>query len=178
MGGWAAFAHFGGRFGASGISRRARVPEPVVLQIVWFLGPIRALLETLRANLSAKLQVGVVSEFRGKVPAHVPQLEPSTLLWWPRGELASRIQVEVHGVRTLLHLGIVQGIRSILVATALAAVGLGVATALAIPPLGAATRGRRRRPRSPSLGSVDRVLEVRDGVVIEWERRSAEALLH
>ena len=110
-------------------------PRPLVPQIVWFLGPIRALLETLRANLSTKLQVGVVREFPGKVPAHVLQLEPSTLPWWPRGELASRIQVEVHGVRTLLHLGVVQGIRSILVATALAAAALGVATALAIPSL-------------------------------------------
>jgi len=111
-------------------------PSLSVTQIVWllvFLGLVRAVSETIRANLSAKLQLGVVREFRGKVLAHVLCLEPSTLLQWPRGELASRIQVEVHGVRTLLHLGVAQGIRSIVVATALASVALGVDTALAIP---------------------------------------------
>lgn len=54
---------------------------------------------------------------------------------WPRGELASRIQVEVYGARALLHLGLAQGIRSVLVATALAIVALWVDTALAIPGL-------------------------------------------
>jgi len=109
-----------------------------VTQIVWLLvllGLVRAVSETIRANLGAKLQLSVVREFRGKVLAHVLRLEPSTLLQWPRGELASRIQVEVHGVRTLLHLGVAQGIRSILVATALASVALEVDTALAIPGL-------------------------------------------
>ncbi len=48
---------------------------------------------------------------------------------------ASRVQVEVHGVRTLHHLGFSQGIQSILVATALAIVALRVDTALAIPGL-------------------------------------------
>ena len=61
--------------------------------------------------------------------------EPRTLLYWPRQELASGIQVEVHGVRTLRHLGVAQGIWSILVATALATVALRVDTTLAIPGL-------------------------------------------
>jgi ABC-type multidrug transport system fused ATPase/permease subunit len=113
-------------------------PTLSVTEIVWLLvllGLVRALSETVRANLSAKLQLRIVPEFRGKVLGHVLRLEPSTLLRWPRGELASRIQVEVHGVRTLLHLGVAQGIRSILVATALATVALRVDTALAIPGL-------------------------------------------
>ena len=113
-------------------------PSVSVIQIVWILvllGLIRAVSETIRANMSARLQLSVVQEFRGKVLAHVLRLEPSTLLQWPRGELASRIQVEVHGVRTFLHLGVAQGIRSIIVATALAGVALGVDTALAIPGL-------------------------------------------
>jgi ATP-binding cassette subfamily B protein len=113
-------------------------PNLSVTQIVWLLvvlGVVRSLSETLRANLASKLQLGIVREFRGKVLSHVLGLEPSTLLAWPRGELASRIQVEVHGVRTLLHLGVSQGIRSILVATALASVALRVDTTLAIPGL-------------------------------------------
>ena len=112
--------------------------SPSVTQIVWLLvslGLLRAVSETIRAHLGAKLQLSVVREFRGKVLAHVLRLEPSTLLQWPRGELASRIQVEVHGVRTLLHLGVAQGIRSIVVATALASVALEVDTRLAIPGL-------------------------------------------
>jgi len=114
------------------------VPSLSVAQIVWLLvllGVARAFSETVRTHLTARLQLGVTREFRGKVLAHVLRLEPSALLRWPRGELASRIQVEVHGVRTLLHLGIAQGIRSILVATALATVALRVDTTLAIPGL-------------------------------------------
>ena len=113
-------------------------PTLSVTQIVWLLvllGLVRALSETARANLTSKLQLRVIKEFRGKLLSHVLQLEPSTLHRWPRGELASRIQVEVHGVRTLLHLGVTQGIRSTLVATGLAIVALRVDTALAIPGL-------------------------------------------
>jgi ABC-type multidrug transport system fused ATPase/permease subunit len=113
-------------------------PSLSATQIVWLLvllGLVSAISETIRAQLSARLQLRVVREFRGKVLAHVLSLEPTTLFRWPRGELASRIQVEVHGVRTLLHLGVIQGIRSTLVATALAIVALRVDTALAIPGL-------------------------------------------
>jgi subfamily B ATP-binding cassette protein MsbA len=127
-----------GNSGSEVTSGALQVPGLSVAQIVWLLvalGLLRAVSETVRANLSAKLQLGVVREFRGKVLAHVLRLEPTTLLRWPSGELASRIQVEVHGVRTLLHLGVSQGIRSIVVATALASVALGVDTALAIPGL-------------------------------------------
>ncbi len=109
-----------------------------VAQIVWLLvllGVLRALSETVRTRLSAALQLDVVREFRGKVLSHVLRLEPQTLLRWPPGELASRIQVEVHGVRALLHMGLSQGIRSVLVATALASVALRVDTGLAIPGL-------------------------------------------
>jgi ABC-type multidrug transport system fused ATPase/permease subunit len=114
------------------------LPDLSVTQIVWLLvllGLVRAFSETVRANLSATLQLSVIREFRGKVLAHVLRAEPSTLLRWPSGELASRIQVEVHGVRTFLHMGVTQGIRSILMATALASVALAVDSALAIPGL-------------------------------------------
>ena len=113
-------------------------PGLSVIQIVCLLvglGVLRALSETLRTHLASKLQLGVIREFRGKLSTHVLALEPSKLLAWPRGELASRIQVEVHGVRIFLHLGVGQGIRSMLVATALASVALRVDTALAIPGL-------------------------------------------
>jgi len=113
-------------------------PRLSLTQIVWllvFAGVVRALAETARANLAARLQLSVIREFRGKLLSHVLRLEPFALLRWPVGELASRIQVEVHGVRTLLQLGVTQGIRSLLVATALATVALRVDTALAIPGL-------------------------------------------
>ena len=57
-------------------------------EIVWLLvliGLLRALAETLRTNLSAKLQLRIVREFRGKVLGHVLRLEPSTLLRGPPG---------------------------------------------------------------------------------------------
>jgi ABC-type multidrug transport system fused ATPase/permease subunit len=114
------------------------IPSLSVPQIVGLLvglGVLRALSETLRTHLSSKLQIGVIREFRGKLLAHALALEPSRLLAWPRGELSSRIQVEVHGVRVFLHMGVGQGIRSVLVATALASVALRVDTALAIPGL-------------------------------------------
>lgn len=157
-------------------------PSLGVTQIVWLLvvlGALRALSETLRTNLAARLQLGVVREFRGKLLAHVLELEPSKLLAWPRGELASRIQVEVHGVRTLLHLGVGQGIRSILLATALASVALGVDTALAIPgllvlPLAVliiilAARPARRLQRelfSAESSVVARTAEAIDGAAV------------
>ncbi len=114
------------------------IPSLAVTQIVWLLvglGVLRALSETVRTHLASRLQLGIIREFRGKLLRHALALEPSTLLAWPRGELSSRIQVEVHGVRILLHLGVGQGIRSILVATALASVALRVDTALATPGL-------------------------------------------
>jgi ABC-type multidrug transport system fused ATPase/permease subunit len=129
---------FEGKLGAETSSGALAIPSLSVAQIVWLLvglGALRALSETLRTHLAARLQLGVIREFRGKLLGHVLALEPSKLLAWPRGELASRIQVEVHGVRTLLHLGVGQGIRSVLVATALASVALRVDTALAIPGL-------------------------------------------
>jgi len=99
------------------------------------LGLARAAAETGRAHLTTRLQLGLVYEFRGKILSHVLRVEPGNLAAWPPGELASRIQVEVHGVRALLHFGVIQGIRSILVATALAIVAIRVDSALAIPGL-------------------------------------------
>ena len=99
------------------------------------LGLARALAETARSRLASRFQLGVVREFRGKILGHVLSLGPATLARWAPGKLASRIQVEVHGVRVLLQVGLAHGIRSILVATALATVALRVDTALAIPGL-------------------------------------------
>lgn len=127
-----------GNSGAGSALGTLPIPSLSVTQIVWLLvalGVLRALSETLRTHLASRLQLGVIREFRGKLLRHVLALEPSKLLAWRRGELSSRIQVEVHGVRILLHLGIGQGIRSVLVATALASVALRVDTALAIPGL-------------------------------------------
>jgi ABC-type multidrug transport system fused ATPase/permease subunit len=119
----------------------ADAPGPSMLsatEIAWFLvalGAARALAETARASLSSRLQLRIIREFRGIVLAHVLRLEPSVLMRWSPGELASRIQVEVHGVRTLLHLGVAQAVRSLVLATALATVALRVDTALAMPGL-------------------------------------------
>ncbi len=144
-----------------------------------FLGLFRALSETARAHLSSRLQLSVVREIRGKVLGHVLRLEPLTLLQWPQGEIASRVQVEVHGVRTLLHLGFAQGIRSILLATALAIVALRVDTALAIPglivlPLAVAVIAVGARParklQRELLGAESRVVadsaEAIDGAAV------------
>lgn len=106
-----------------------------IAALLVFLGLLRAVAESSRTHFAARFQLGVVREFRGKILAHALSLEPATLADWPPGELASRIQVEVHGVRTLLHMGVAHGIRSILVATALAIVALRVDTALATPGL-------------------------------------------
>lgn len=65
-------------------------PAPSVAQIVWLLvllSLVRALSETARANLTSKLQLGVVPEFRGKVLSHVLRLEPSTFSAGPAGSL-------------------------------------------------------------------------------------------
>ncbi|MGB5267621.1 MAG: ABC transporter transmembrane domain-containing protein, partial [Polyangiales bacterium] len=127
-----------GNSGAGGAFGTLPIPSLSVPQIVGLLvglGLLRAFSETVRTHLASKLQLGVIREFRGNLLAHVLALEPSKLLTWPRGELSSRIQVEVHGVRIFLHLGVGQGIRSVLMATALASVALRVDTALAIPGL-------------------------------------------
>ena len=68
------------------------------------IGALRALTETVRVNLTAKAQPGIVLEFRAELLRHLLDLEPVVLLRWPPGELASRIQVEVHGIRMLLQL--------------------------------------------------------------------------
>ena len=107
-------------------------------QIAWLLvllGVVRAISEAARAHLTARLQLAVMREFRGKILAQALALDPLERGRWPHGELASRVQIEVHGVRMLLQLGFGQGIRSILVATALAMVALKVDASLATPGL-------------------------------------------
>ena len=74
----------------------------VVAGALVLLGALRALAETVRVNLTAKAQLGIVREFRAELLRHLLDLEPVVLLRWPPGELASRIQVEVHGIRMLL----------------------------------------------------------------------------
>ncbi|MEM7137141.1 MAG: ABC transporter ATP-binding protein [Myxococcota bacterium] len=100
-----------------------------------FLGLTRAIFDLLRIRTSTALQLGVVREIRGKLLQHVLRISASALRTYPSGELASRVQVEVHGVRLLLYLGLSQGLRSLLVVTALATLALRVDTALAIPAL-------------------------------------------
>lgn len=99
------------------------------------LGMIRALSEAGSAHVAARFQFGVIREFRGKILARVLSLEPAALAMWPAGELASRVQVEIHGVRSLLHWGVIQGIRGILMAIALATVAIQVDSRLATPGL-------------------------------------------
>jgi ABC-type multidrug transport system fused ATPase/permease subunit len=99
------------------------------------LGLLAAAAEAGRTYLSARFQAGLVREFRGKILGHLLAAEPAALAGWPPGELASRVQVEIHGVRSLLHLGVIQGIRGIVVATALAIVAIKVDSRLATPGL-------------------------------------------
>ena len=99
------------------------------------LGLIRTLAETASAFSAARLQLGVVRDMRGKVLRQVLALPEAQRARWPSGELASRVQVEVHGLRALLSLGLTQGIRGLALATALATVALRVDSELATPGL-------------------------------------------
>ncbi len=105
----------------------------IVIALV-LIGALRALTETVRVNLTAKAQPGIVREFTAELLRHLLDLEPVVLLRWPPGELASRIQVEVHGIRMLLQL-VHPGHPEHVVVTALATMALGVDTTLAIPGL-------------------------------------------
>ncbi len=115
--------------------RLANLSLPQIAIALVLLSLVRSLAETSRAFIGSKLQLTVVREIRGKVLAHVLALPAASLARWPSGELASRVQVEVHGVRSLLNLGLTQGIQGVAVATALAIVALQVDTTLAIPGL-------------------------------------------
>lgn len=106
-----------------------------IVLIIASLALVRGLSDTARAHFASRLQLGVTRELRGKVLEHVLRLPPLALARWPPGELASRIQVEVHGVRALLHVGLGQGVRSLLMATALAVIAIRVDSTLAIPGL-------------------------------------------
>jgi len=81
------------------------LPGLYAAEIAWLLvlrGLVRVVSEAIRAKLSAWLQLSAVREFRGKLLGHLLRLERSSLLCRPRGDLASRIQVEIHWLRTLL----------------------------------------------------------------------------
>ncbi|MGB9339762.1 MAG: hypothetical protein WCB63_11005, partial [Polyangiales bacterium] len=61
---------FEGKLGAETSSGALAIPSLSVAQIVWLLvglGALRALSETLRTHLAARLQLGVIREFRGKL---------------------------------------------------------------------------------------------------------------
>ncbi|RLB44917.1 MAG: hypothetical protein DRH30_00015 [Deltaproteobacteria bacterium] len=63
-----------GEWGAQTPPAVLAFPSPSAIQIVrllLFVGLIRALSQALGANLRAKLQLSVVSEFRAKALAHV-----------------------------------------------------------------------------------------------------------
>ena len=133
-------------FGASGLSVSSQAPGgqmATLPSLSWLgiasplvmLGLVRVLPESLRTHLSARLQRGVVFEFRGKISLRIPPAHPAGPATRPPGELASRIQLEVHGVRTVLQLGVTQGMESMGVATALATVAIEVDSALATPGL-------------------------------------------
>jgi ABC-type multidrug transport system fused ATPase/permease subunit len=129
---------FRSEFGAErprGLTQFVGLSVAEIVSALVLLGALRALTETVRVDLTAKAQLGIVQRFRLELLEHLLDREPAVLLRWPPGELASRIQVEVRGIQTLLQLGLIQGIRSTLVATALATVALGVDTTLAIPGL-------------------------------------------
>lgn len=134
------------RFQDAGVSQRSLVDpgqseSPVnlsfgaIVLLLLFLGLLRTGFETARGHVSARLQQSVVFEIRGKILEHVLSLTPAALARWSHGALASRVQVEVHGLRAMLHFGLAQGVRSVLVATALAIVALKVDTTLAISGL-------------------------------------------
>ena len=63
---------------------------------------MRLVSEAIRAKLSAWLQLSAVPEFRGKLVGHLRRFAQSSLLYWPRADLAPRIQVEILSLRTLL----------------------------------------------------------------------------
>lgn len=154
-------------------------------QIAWrlvLLGLVRADSEAIHAKLSAWLEVSVVREFRGKLLGRLLCLEQSSFLGLPRGDLAFRIQVEIHWLRTL-PLGSQPGHSSHTDGYCSGhcwAEGGYYASQPGGPA--AAPGGRRPRVCPPSgqdfLRQADPVLELPDGTVIEWERQTTDARSH
>ena len=96
---------FGGELGGHALHQTLCLPGLYAAQIAWLLvllGLVRVVSEAIRAKLSPWLQLGSVPAFRGKLLGDLLRLEQSSLLCWPRGDLASRVQVEIDWLRTLL----------------------------------------------------------------------------
>lgn len=112
-----------------------RLSLGAIASILVLLAFLRALSETLRSRWAALAQLGVVRELRAHLLNHALSLPARLQQKWTHGELASRIQVEVQGVRGLLYLGLSQGLRNLLLVTSLAIIALRVDSRLAIPGL-------------------------------------------
>lgn len=93
--------------------------------------PVHAGTDAAQARLIASAELPVVPEFIAKLANHVRTLESAEFVRPPSGELDPRMQVEVHGARALPRRGLIRGIRSIGVATALATIAVQVDSALA-----------------------------------------------
>jgi subfamily B ATP-binding cassette protein MsbA len=106
-----------------------------IASMLVLLAGARALSETLRSRWATRAQLGVVRELRATLLAHALALPARLRQQWTHGELASRIQLEVQGVRSLLYLGFSYGLRNLLMAASLATVALQVDSQLAIPGL-------------------------------------------
>lgn len=91
----------------------------------------RAGAEWARAHWVAALQQGVVRDLRQALFERLLRFTHEGLQQWGRGELAARMNAEVHGVRALLYLGLVGGLRNLTVATVLAAVSFRLDTQVA-----------------------------------------------
>ncbi len=92
---------------------------------------LRSAAELARAQTVSAVQQGVVRDLREGLFHHVLNLTPQGLERWGRGELAARLNSEIQGVRAFLHLGLVGGLRNLLVATALATVAFKMDTRVA-----------------------------------------------
>jgi len=143
---------------------------------------VRVVSEAIRAKLSAWLQLSASGEFRGKLPRHRLRLEQSSLLCWPRADPASRIQVEIHWLRTLLlgsHPGHSRHTDGYCSGHCGAEGGYYASQpGVRLLPLAVAAIVICLHSGQDFLCQADRVLEQRDGTVIEWERQTTDALSH
>ena len=109
------------------------------------LGPLRAAAEAARSSFSARLRHALVPEFMRKFVTHVRSLESAEAMRKPSGEIGSQVRIGFQRPRIRLYCGPVQGIRGIVVATALATAALKVDSQLA-------TRGLIVVPIAAALG--------------------------
>jgi hypothetical protein len=135
------------------------------------VGPVHAGTDALQATHYASRELAVVLEFITEILNDVRTLESAEFARPRFRELDSRLQVEAHGVRALPDGALIQGIRSIVVATGLATIAAQVDSALAsrsrIVSLIATVKARLWRSR--------RGLGVSRGRRIEREDRWASA---